>query len=111
MNRKEEIRRYKETARPMGVYGVRHLASGRTFIGSSVDVPARLNRLKSQLQQGSHPSRDLQRDWNELGVEAFAFETLDVLAAPADRPHYRPADDLKELEALWREKLGERLYD
>ncbi len=106
MDRKEQIRRYKETARPVGVFGVRHAASGRTFVGSSIDVPARLNRTRFQLDHGSHPHRALQNDWKTLGPEAFVLETLDLLEIPADRPGYDPADDLRALEGLWRDKLA-----
>jgi hypothetical protein len=35
MNRKELIRQYKETPRPMGVYRVRNAQSGRSLVGAS----------------------------------------------------------------------------
>jgi hypothetical protein len=106
MNRKELIRKYKETPRPMGVYVVRNTATGKSFIGSSVDVPARLNRLRTQLQSGLHPNRELQDDWKRLGADGFALETLDTLE-PSDQPGNDPGEDLRVLEAMWREKLGE----
>jgi hypothetical protein len=36
---------------------------------------------------------ELQRDWNALGPDAFAFEMLDRLE-PRDEPGYDPRDDL-----------------
>ena len=107
-DRKELIRAYKETPRTMGVYWIRHTESGRCLVGTSVDVPSILNRHRAQLRMDGHPSRDLQRDWNVLGQDAFAFEILDTLEPqdePQDEPGYDPADDLKELEAMWVEKL------
>jgi hypothetical protein len=106
MNRKELQRQYKETPRPVGVYRVRNIRSGRWLLGASVDVPAMLNRQRFQLDAGSHPSPALQRDWKELGAEAFVFETLDLLELP-DEPGYKPQDDLRALEGLWREKLAQ----
>ncbi len=102
--RKELQRAYRETPRPMGVYQIRNCASGRVLVGSSVDVPARLNRHRAQLTLGVHPSRDLQADWRALGEDAFEFTTLDTLP-PRDTPDDDPAADLAALEALWRETL------
>ena len=105
MNRKELVRAYRETARPMGVFRVLNTASDRSFVARSVDLPSILNRMRTQLRFGGHPNRALQRDWNALGEEAFAFEVLDTLAPP-DTPGYDPSDDLRTLEALWLERLG-----
>jgi hypothetical protein len=113
MNRKELIRAYKETRRPMGVYRVRNIHDGRSLVGRSVDLPASLNRERAQLRMGGHRNTALQRDWNALGPDAFAFEVLDTLTPPVDQPGYDPADDLRVLEALWLERLepfGERGY-
>ncbi len=89
MDRKALKREYKETQRPAGVFRVRNTVHDKSFIGASVDLP------------------------NELGPDAFEFETLDTLA-PRDEPDYRPKDDLKALEELWLERLapfGERGYN
>ena len=106
VDRKALIREYKNTPRPMGVYRIRNLQDERALIGVSRDVPAALNRHRAQLRMQSHPQKQLQSDWNELGSEAFAFETLDLLEPPADAAGYDPTDDLRELERLWREKLA-----
>jgi hypothetical protein len=105
MDRKELIRAYKETPRPMGVFRVRNTRTGRSLIGSSVDVPAMLNRQRFQLGAGGHPDRALQQDWREFGPAAFEFETLDVLEPPQE-PGHDPAADLRTLEQLWLERLG-----
>jgi len=105
MDRKSQIRAYREAPRPMGVFRVRNTANGRSLIGSSVDVPAMLNRVRFQLGMGGHPDRALQQDWNESGPDAFAFETLDLLK-PSEQPDHDPAGDLRMLEQLWLEKLG-----
>jgi hypothetical protein len=104
VDRKEIIRKYKETPRPAGVYRVRHAHSGRTLLGSSRDAPAMLNRIRAQLEMKGHPSRSLQADWESDGPDAFTFEVVDLLP-PRDDPAYDPSDDLRMLESLWREKL------
>ncbi|AHG89402.1 LuxR family transcriptional regulator [Gemmatirosa kalamazoonensis] len=105
MTRKDLVRRYKETRRPMGVYRVRNLRDGRSLVGQSVDLPSVLNRERTQLTFGGHRNEALQRDWNALGPDAFAFEILDTLEVPEGKPEYDPADDLRVLLALWLERL------
>jgi len=104
VDRKALVREYKESRRPMGVYRIRNLASGRALIGTSTDLPSILNRHRAQLRLNAHPGRALQADWNEFGADAFAFEVLDTLQPPEDMS-YDPSEDLRVLEALWRERL------
>lgn len=65
IDRKALIRQYKESRRPMGIYRVRHKASGRSLVGETVDLPAMLNRVRFQLNAGAHPNVELQRDWKK----------------------------------------------
>jgi hypothetical protein len=113
MDKKARLREYKETPRPAGVYQIRNTASGKSFVGASVNLPAILNRHRSELRAGGHRNRELQKDWDEFGAEAFEFEVLDTLA-PQGRPDYDPSADLHALEGLWLDKLspfGERGYN
>jgi hypothetical protein len=102
--RKQLIRAYKETPRAFGVYRVHNTVNGKSLVGASRDIRARLNRHEAELSLGIHPNKALLGDWKELGKSAFAFEMLDTLT-PSDKPGYDPADDLEVLEALWLEKL------
>ena len=105
MNKKELVRAYKESARPMGVYRIHNTRHDRSLVGRSVDLPAVLNRERVALRFGSHMNLRLQHDWKELGQDAFVFEVLDTLEAPEGKPDYDPTDDLKVLEAMWIERL------
>jgi hypothetical protein len=111
-DRKARIREYKDTPRPAGVFRVRNTVTAKSLIGSTTNLPGMLNRQRFQLENGSHPEKELQSDWNELGPDAFEFEILDQLA-PSDKPAYDPAEDLAVLKNMWLEKLtasGETLY-
>ena len=111
--RKELIRTYKETPKQFGVYRVRNTVNGKSLVGASRDLRARLNRHLAELKLGIHPNKALVRDWQELGKDAFEFETLDTLE-PSDEPNYNPKDDLEVLETLWLEILqpfGEAGYN
>ncbi|HVN76224.1 MAG TPA: GIY-YIG nuclease family protein [Thermoanaerobaculaceae bacterium] len=112
IDRRARIREYKETRQPAGIFRIRNTARGRSLIGSTVNLPGMLNRQRFQLEHGSHPDRELQSDWRELGAGAFVFEVLDRLE-PRDEPGYDPAEDLRVLKEMWLEKLaasGEPLY-
>ncbi len=105
MDRKAIKREYKESRRPMGIYRVRNTINHKSLIGSSVDLPAMLNRQKAQLSLGAHVNVALQNDWNTFGQDAFLFEVLDTLTPP-ERLDYDPSDDLRTLEELWLDRLS-----
>jgi hypothetical protein len=112
IDRKARIREYKGKSQPAGIYRVRNTRTGKSLVGSTVNLPGMLNRQRFQLEHGSHPDRELQRDWDELGSDAFEFEALDRLK-PRDEPAYDPTGDLRVLKEMWLEKLmaaGEPLY-
>jgi hypothetical protein len=112
IDRKARVRQYKETPRPAGIYRVRNTATAKSLVGSSPDLPGMLNRLRFQLENGSHPDRELQADWDAQGPDAFAFEVLDRLE-PKSEPSYDPIKELRVLKEMWLQKLtasGELLY-
>lgn len=104
--RKALVREYLETPRPAGVYRIYNTRNGKTLVGASDNLPAILHRQRFQLENGSHPNRELQADWRALGPDAFVLEALDHLE-PSEDPGYDPTDDLGALEEMWREKLAE----
>ena len=110
MNRKELKNTYKETVQPMGIYQIRNTATGKILLGSSLNLPAIINRHRFQLQNGLHMNRQLQRDFVELGEQGIAFEILDTLKPREDaRGDY--AEDLSMLEEMWRDKLRSTLAE
>jgi hypothetical protein len=112
IDRKARIREYKETPRPAGIYRVRNTATGKSLVGSSANLPGSLNRQRFDLENGSHLDKELQRDWDELGPDAFEIEELDRLE-PRDGPAYDLTEDLVVLKEMWLEKLvasGDTLY-
>lgn len=112
MDRKDMIREYKRNPRPCGVWRVRNTVAGISLVGTSTDLPGKLNGQRFQLEMGSHPDKQLQADWNELGPDAFEIEALDELE-PSDDPTYDYAEDLRLLKEMWLDKLtaaGEALY-
>lgn len=113
MNKKDLKREYKETLQPMGVYQIRNLTNEKVFIGSTLNLKGMFNRQRFQLEAKTHSNKALQKDWNTLGAEKFAFEILEEVF-PRESPDYDYAADLEVLEDLWLEKIepyGERGYN
>jgi hypothetical protein len=104
MDRKQKIRRYKETPRPAGVYRVLRRSTGRMLLGASVDAPAMLNRIRAQLDLATQPNRQLQADWDVDGAGGFDFDVLDLLA-PADDASRDVRADLEILLGLWTDRI------
>jgi hypothetical protein len=113
VNKKDAIRDYKLSHRPMGVFQITNKANGKVLIDSSTNVPGKINRHKFALIHGSHASKSLQADWNEFGEDAFEFETVEPVE-PREDPKYDYKADLEFLEDLWLEKLepyGQKGYN
>lgn len=95
----------------MGVFQIRNLTNEKVFVSSSMNLDGIFNRHEFQLKMGGHPNKDLQKDWNALGSENFAFEILEELEP---RENLDDKAELAFLEDLWLEKLapyGERGYN
>jgi group I intron endonuclease len=105
-------KQYQQTVLPMGVYQIKNLANGKIFIGSSKNLPGKINSHQFQLKMGSHMNRALQKEYTDFGLENFSFEVLDNLE-PKDDPKYDYTADLKVLEEMWKERIqpyGEKGY-
>lgn len=66
-----------------GIYSIRHIASGREYVGSAVCIYRRWCSHVRLLERGKHHSRHLQRAWKQYGRQAFDLTLLE-LAAPTD---------------------------
>lgn len=111
--RKEIHREYKERVKPSGVFQIRNLSNGKVLLGSSLNLEGPLNKHRFMLKINSHPDKDLQKDWNELGSDQFSFEILETVQL-SDHPNFNLKDELTLLEEIWLERLqpfGERGYN
>ena len=112
-SRRELNREYAERIKPAGVYQVKNLSNGKVLLGSSLNLEGPLNRHRFILKVGSHTNKALQKDWNDLGTEKFAFEILEEVQRKDD-PTFNLSDELTLLEMIWLERLqpfGERGYN
>jgi hypothetical protein len=101
-SRKELQEEYKRLKTYMGVIKVTNNINGKIYITSYPNLKNRWVTLQSQLNMGMHANFQLQRDWKELGAEAFSYEVLEEKDT-VDITDVRW--EMKQLERLWLEKL------
>jgi hypothetical protein len=114
MDRKKEIKRqYKETDVEAGVYHIKNTINQKLLVGSTKNLKT-LNGIKFMLEtNGYTTNKDLQKEWNQYGKEAFIIDILEVLKK-SDEPYFNEKEALLALEEKWLEKLqpyGERGYN
>jgi group I intron endonuclease len=115
MKTKKEMREeYKRMKFPLGVFRIRNKVNNKIFIGSSTNLGAKWNSQQFQLNMGSHPNRELQKDWNEYGKENFVYEVLEELKPSEENNPILDREEVKTLEELLIEKyqpFGEKGYN
>lgn len=84
-----------------GIYRIRNLKTGRSYIGSSRNIPKRWAQHRCDLRAGRHHCVYLQRSWNKYGEEAFVFEVEESCKSK----------DLKEREKHFLETEFDDLYN
>lgn len=110
--RKELQLTYKETKWPIGVFGIRNKENGKLLIGSCHNLDKIWNRHQFQLNSGGHPNKELQKDWKQLGEQAFIFETLETLKEKNEGYQDIPRE-LELLEEKWinqQKTQGNEIY-
>ena len=103
VDRKAAVAAYKERKPQVGVFAVRCVATGETWVGESRHVDNHRNGLWFALGAGSCLNRPLQAAFTAHGADAFSYEVLETLD-PDLSPMAR-GTALKEAGALWREEL------
>lgn len=63
-----------------GVYRIFHIDSGKSYVGSSIDIPERINEHIRALRGGTHHSPILQHAWNKYGSRCFSSEVLEIVS-------------------------------
>ena len=66
---------------PSGIYSIEHVASGRLYIGSAVDLHSRWAQHTRELEGGWHGNQKLQNAWVKYGEYAFRFAVIEICPA------------------------------
>jgi hypothetical protein len=105
LSRRDAIRDYKERKVSWGIYAVRCVATGESWVGKSRNLEQQRNGVWFSLRQGGHPNPSLRAAWSEQGEPAFAFEVLETLKDEG-LDAYARANLLKDRDVHWRAQLG-----
>jgi hypothetical protein len=98
-------RQVRDAFPPMGVYAVRHRATGAVLlVAASRNVPGTLNRIRFELQRQGCRQPLLQQAWDREGPQALAFEPLEFVRQRLD-PGFDHDAELRTLLQLWTEEL------
>jgi hypothetical protein len=104
MDRSKAKKDYKQARLPMGVYRIMNTQSGKSYVGYSTDLQARMNRQKAELKFGSHRNKELLGEWKSLGESCFKFEILDELKHD-ESSKANPVEELRILSEMWIRKI------
>ncbi|MEN6459921.1 MAG: GIY-YIG nuclease family protein [Syntrophomonas sp.] len=109
--RKELREEYKQLKTYMGVIQITNNASGKIYVAAFPNLKNKWFTIQGQLVMGMHANSQLQKDWKELGPEAFTYEVLE------EKETDEVTDmrwELKQIIKPWLEKLqpyGDRGYN
>lgn len=110
-SRKELQAEYKQLKTYMGVIKITNNANGKIYLDTYSNLKNQWMKIQGQLATGRYANSQVQKDWKELGPEAFTYEVLE------EREADEVADvkwELKKMEKLWLEKLqphGDKGYN
>lgn len=103
-DRKASIAAYKERKRNAGVFAIRCLPSGETWVGSAPDLGTIQNRIWFTLKHGGNNNAALKAAHAAHGEAGLRFETLEAIEDEED--DYIRGKILASRAAHWREKLA-----
>ena len=62
-----------------GIYKIINTQSAKYYVGSAVDLRRRWNEHRSQLTNGTHHNKYLQRAWDKDGCQTFEFVVVEYV--------------------------------
>ena len=62
-----------------GIYQIRNLVNGKVYVGSAVNLRARMQSHFGELKNNKHNNRHLQRAYDKYGLDKFVFEVLEYV--------------------------------
>lgn len=112
MERKKELKlQYKQMKPQMGIFLISSKINNKCYIETTQNLIGTLNRTKFQLGFNSHPNKELQKEWNDFGVDNFTIEVLEYLEYDKDESKTDYTEDLALLHMVWEEKMTKENKD
>jgi len=67
-----------------GIYKIKNIINGRSYIGSAINFSRRMSQHVSSLNTNKHHSRYLQNSWNKHGEHNFVFGLIEQIEDPKE---------------------------
>jgi hypothetical protein len=98
---------YRESPRQAGVFRVLNTKTGRSLIGSAVNLASVQSKIDFMRKTGvtGMLDRRIDKDLAQYGIAAFEYAVLEEFTPPSDATANQVRADLETLEALWRERF------
>jgi len=80
-----------------GIYQIRNIKTNNVYIGSSLDIYARIKNHKNKLDNRKHRNQHLIRSWHKYGKNSFVFEIIEE----TNLSH----EELRKLEQSYLDKV------
>ncbi len=90
----------------MGIFAIRSKTNGKCYIETARDLKGAVNRNRFQLETGSHPVRELQKEWKDFGAGNFTVQVLENLEYDKDESKTDYNEELALLRMIWEESLA-----
>ncbi|MCR8634586.1 GIY-YIG nuclease family protein [Paenibacillus radicis (ex Xue et al. 2023)] len=102
-NKRRELQEeYKQLKTYMGAIQITNKTNGKIYVDSYPNLKNKWMNIQGQLDMGRFANSQLQKDWKELGAEAFTYEVLE------EKETEGVTDvrwEIKQMEKRWLEKL------
>ena len=69
-----------------GIYVIRNTATGKRYVGASLNVEARWQMHTRDLNENKHTNKRLGQDWRLYGADAFEFTLIEEIP-DGDKAH------------------------
>lgn len=102
--KKEQKDLYKKMKFKVGVFHIKNTVNQKIFIGSSIDLDAMWNRIRTELRYGGCPNSELQNDWEKFGEENFEYEILSEIKQD-EKTNINFRKEARQLEEMFIEDL------
>ncbi len=114
--RKAELKaEYKNLRTRPGVFQIVNKKNGKRLVRAGMDADGLMKRLRMEFMGGQNPFyTSLQKDWNEMGEEAFSFEVLELVEKPEEKTEIEIKSELADLEKKYIEQFqpyGDKGYN
>ena len=108
MDRKKQLKeQYKQMRTDMGVFTVKKKNNNKYLLIGTQNLKGMMNRVKFQLENGSYPNRELQKEWNEAKPDDFEFIVLETLEYDKDESKTDYSEEVNIILIMLTEKLSD----